>query len=126
MKKRRFSSEFKREVVQLARDSGKSITQVARELGLGVSLLAKWVREAQAAETKSGKKPDADEELRAARKEIARLKMEVEILGKAAVHSTGHRNTTTSDSWPMKVVTHAGSTTRFVSGRKSGTLATVA
>ena len=93
MKKRRFSSEFKREAVQLARDSGKSITQVARELGLGVSLLAKWVREAQAAETKSGKKPDADEELRAARKEIARLKMEVEILGKAAASSTGHRYT---------------------------------
>ena len=84
MKKRRFSNEFKREAVQLARDSGKTVTQIARELGLGTSLLAKWVREAKAAETKSGKKPDADEELKAARKEIARLKMEVEILGKAA------------------------------------------
>lgn len=84
MKKRRFSNEFKREAVQLARDSGKTITQLARELGLGTSLLAKWVREAEAAEAKAGKQPDASEELKAARKEIARLKMEVEILGKAA------------------------------------------
>lgn len=84
MKKRRFSNEFKREAVQLARDSGKTITQVARELGLGTSLLAKWVREAEAAEPKVGKRSDTGEELKAARKEIARLKMEVEILGKAA------------------------------------------
>jgi transposase len=84
VKKRRFSKEFKREAVQLAQDSGKTLTQVARELGLGTSLLARWVREAEAGAARSGKKPDADEELKAARKEIARLKMEVEILGKAA------------------------------------------
>ncbi|HEX4493777.1 MAG TPA: hypothetical protein VH914_21425 [Acidimicrobiia bacterium] len=34
------------------------------------------------------------------------------------VRSTGHRNTTTSDSWPKKVVTHAGSQTRIVPNRE--------
>ena len=82
VKKRRFSTEFKREAVKLARDSGKSITQVARELGLGTSLLAKWKKEFEAQE-KTGITPDQLEELKAARKEIARLKMEVEILGEA-------------------------------------------
>ena len=90
VKKRRFSTEFKREAVKLVRDSGKSITQVARELGLGTSLLAKWKKEFDAQE-KSGATPDQLEELKAARKEIARLKMEVEILGEATAFFANRR-----------------------------------
>lgn len=82
MKKRRFSSEFKREAVTLVRNSGKSITQVARELGIGTSLLAKWKKELEAQQN-SGMTPDELEELKTLRKENARLKMEVEILGEA-------------------------------------------
>jgi hypothetical protein len=37
----------------------------------------------------------------------------------AAAYSTGHRNTTTSDSWLKEVVTNAGSQARLVSRRKS-------
>ena len=90
VKKRRFSTEFKREAVKLVRDSGKSITQVARELGLGTSLRAKWKKEFDAQE-KSGATPDQLEELKAARKEIARLKMEVEILGEATAFFANRR-----------------------------------
>ena len=82
VRKRRFSTEFKREAVKLVRDSGKSITQVARELGLGTSLLAKWKKEFDVKEN-SDVTPDQLEELKALRKENARLKMEVEILGEA-------------------------------------------
>ena len=82
MTKRRFSAEFKREAVTLVRNSGKTITQVARELGLGMSLLAKWKREFDAKEN-SDVTPDQLEELKTLRKENARLKMEVEILGEA-------------------------------------------
>ena len=90
MKKRRFSSEFKREAVTLVRNSGKSITQVARELGLGTSLLAKWKREFDAQQN-TGMSPDELEELKALRKENARLKMEVEILGEATAFFANRR-----------------------------------
>jgi transposase len=82
VRKRRFSAEFKREAVTLVRNSGKTITQVARELGLGTSLLAKWKKEFDAQQN-TGVTPDELEELKMLRKENARLKMEVEILGEA-------------------------------------------
>jgi transposase len=82
VRKRRFSTEFKREAVTLVRNSGKSITQVARELGLGTSLLAKWKKEFDAQQN-TGMTPDELEELKTLRKENARLRMEVEILGEA-------------------------------------------
>ena len=90
MKKRRFSAEFKREAVKLVRDSGKSITEVARQLGLGTSLLAKWKKEVEAQEM-TGLKPDELEELKLLRKENARLKMEVEILGEATAFFANRR-----------------------------------
>ncbi len=90
MKKRRFSTEFKREAVTLVRNSGKSITQVARELGLGTSLLAKWMKQLEA-EQSTGMKPDELEELKTLRKENARLKIEVEILGEATAFFANRR-----------------------------------
>jgi transposase len=82
VRKRKFSDEFKREAVRLVRDSGKSIAHVARELGIGTALLARWKRKADD-EAASGLTPDEREELKRLRKENARLAMEVEILGKA-------------------------------------------
>ena len=90
MKKRRFSAEFKREAVTLVRNSGKTITQVARELGLGTSLLAKWKKELDAQQN-TGMSPDELEELKTLRKENARLKMEVEILGEATAFFANRR-----------------------------------
>jgi len=80
--KRTFSKEFKREAVRLVRESDKSLTRIAHELGLGAGLLSKWVRQVEA-EEKSGVSSDELQELKELRKENARLKMEVEILGKA-------------------------------------------
>lgn len=80
--RRKFSKEFKREAVRLLRDSGKGITQIATELGVGPNVLRGWADMVEA-EEKTGLSPDELQELKQARKEIARLKMEVEILGKA-------------------------------------------
>jgi transposase len=80
--RRKFSKQFKREAVQILRTSGKSMSQVGRELGIGVSTLGQWVAMV-AAEEKTGLTPDELEELQRLRKENARLQMEVEILGKA-------------------------------------------
>ena len=80
--RRKFSNQFKREAVQLVRTSGKSMSQVARELGLLPSVLQGWVAKLEA-EEKTGLSSDELEELKRLRKDNARLQMEVEILGKA-------------------------------------------
>jgi transposase len=80
--RRKFSKAFKREAVQLLRSSGKGLSQVARELSIGNSVLSAWVAMVEA-EEKTGLKPEELEELKRLRKENARLQMEVEILGKA-------------------------------------------
>ncbi len=80
--RRRFSKEFKREAVKLFRESGKSITSIARELGVRPNVLRSWVDMVEA-EEKTGLGPDELEELKRLRKENNRLREEVEILGKA-------------------------------------------
>ena len=80
--RRKFSKQFKRDAVELYRTSGKSQSQIARELGLGVSVLGAWVQMVEA-EKKTGLTSDEAEELKQLRKDNARLQMEVEILGKA-------------------------------------------
>lgn len=86
--RRKFSKAFKREAVELFRTSGKSLSQVARELSIGSSVLGAWVAAIEA-EEKSGLSPEEAEELKRLRKENARLQMEVEILGKATAFFAG-------------------------------------
>jgi transposase len=74
--------EFKREAVRLVRESDKSLTAIAHELGIGAGLMSKWMRQVEA-EEKTGLSPDELHELKELRKENARLKEEVVILGKA-------------------------------------------
>jgi transposase len=80
--RRRFSKEFKREAVKLFRESGKSITAIARELGVRPNVLRNWTDMVEA-EEKTGLSPEELDELKRLRAENARLKEEVEILGKA-------------------------------------------
>jgi transposase len=80
--RRRFSLEFKREAVKLFRDSDKNISQVARELGITPVMLRSWVDLVEA-EEKTGLLTEDLDELKRLRKENARLREEVEILGKA-------------------------------------------
>lgn len=81
-RRRKFTKEYKREVVRLVRDSGKGVTAMAKELGLGVTVVRGWVAMVEA-EEKTGLTVDELEELKQLRKDKARLEMEVEILGKA-------------------------------------------
>lgn len=80
--RRKFSNEFKREAVRLVRESGKSLSQIARELGVGNGVLSAW-RAMVEADEKTGLAPEELEELKALRKENAKLRTQVEILGKA-------------------------------------------
>ncbi len=84
--RRRFSSEFKSGAVRLVLDEEKSIGAVARELDLTPSALGSWVARAQADRTKgrTGLTSEERAELSRLRKENRELRMERDILKKAA------------------------------------------
>ena len=45
--RRKFSEEFKREAVELSNNCGKTIDEVAYDLGINRSVLSRWRREAK-------------------------------------------------------------------------------
>lgn len=45
-KRKKYSPEYKREAIELARRSGASCQQVALEIGVAPNLATRWVREA--------------------------------------------------------------------------------
>ena len=95
MQRRRFTEEFKHEAVKLARQPGASVAAIARDLGIGANLLGRWVREQT---SMSGTVPSNKlgtpslEEFERMRRELAKVKVERDILKKALVGSTGECN----------------------------------
>jgi transposase len=84
-----YTKEFKEEAVKLVTEAGLSIPEVARRLSVGKSTIEYWVRKANAgAVSDRGKKMVTAEEmeLNRLRRENAELKMEREILKKAAAY----------------------------------------
>jgi transposase len=81
-----YPPEFRREAVELVRSSGRSIPQVANELGVSPQSLRSWVKQVQLdrGERRDGLTSDEREELRRLRRENRRLEQEREILEKAA------------------------------------------
>ena len=84
--RRSFTDEFKVGAVRLVLDEGKTVPQVARDLDLTESALRTWVERARADRTqgKTGLTTAEREELARLRKENRELRMEREILKKAA------------------------------------------
>ena len=87
--RRQFTDEFMAGAVRLVLDEGKTIGAVARDLDLTPSSLANWVRHAQADRTqgKTGLTTEERTELSTLRKENRELRMERDILKKAAAGS---------------------------------------
>jgi transposase len=80
--------EFQRQAAALVLDSGRSIRDVARELGVNHETLRNWVaklRQERAGEQPGGLGPDERSELLRLRRQVAQLELEKEILKKAAV-----------------------------------------
>jgi transposase-like protein len=77
--------EFRRRAVELAREGPKPIAQIAHDLGIADSCLRNWLRQADIDEGKrQGLSTEERQELVRLRRENRVLRMEKEILGKAA------------------------------------------
>ena len=86
--RRRFTREYKVEAVRLVSQSGVSVAQAARDLGVHPNSLRKWVRDYRADPRQAfpgeGQQKRDDAEVTRLRREVAKLRMERDILKKAA------------------------------------------
>ena len=85
--RRKFTPEFKREAVKLAAQPGRSLSAVARELGVERSVLKRWVDNFAAGRYEKDRalplKSAQQKELEQLRRDLAKARMERDILKKA-------------------------------------------
>ena len=82
--RRSFSDEYKAEVVELCRTSGKPIAQVCRDLGISETAVRRWIAQAEIdAGGRPGLTTDEHAELVVLRKENRVLREERDILKRA-------------------------------------------
>jgi transposase len=86
-RRRFFPPEYKAEVVELIRTTGKTVGQVAKELDLTETAVRQWVKQADldAGRRSDGLTTAERDELCKLRREVRDLREEREILRKAAV-----------------------------------------
>jgi len=86
-KRRKYDKEFKREAVRLVVEEGRTATEVEQNLGIGKSLVARWVKEVKEDPEHAfpglGRFKEPEEELRRLKRENEILKEERDILKKA-------------------------------------------
>ena len=83
-RRRRHSEEFKREAVKLVHDDQMSVAEAARNLGIHPNLLRNWKLRIEAEEEDQTLTEDERMEMARLRAENRRLRMERDILKKAA------------------------------------------
>lgn len=87
-KRRAFTAEFKREAVRLVQERGVPVARAASQFDVHENVLRKWVKEFEADPLQAfpgqGKMKPEQAEIERLKREVARLKMERDILKKAA------------------------------------------
>ena len=90
MPRRTFSREFKLEAVRRVTEDDRSVTSVARELGIGPGLLRRWKtqleKDVEEAFPGKGKLKPSEERIRQLERENRRLREENEFLKKTAAY----------------------------------------
>lgn len=86
-----YTKEFREQAVRLVLEEGLSIPQAGQRLSLSAKTLANWVRAARRGELATlGGQPtpltESERELARLRRELAEVKMERDILKKAAAY----------------------------------------
>lgn len=83
-----YTQEFRDESVRLVQESGRTVAEVARELGVQVWTLRGWIKKAREKQ-RAGLAPEPEtleQENRRLRREVAQLRQEREILKKATAY----------------------------------------
>ncbi len=89
-KRPKYTLEFKQDAAKLVNEKGYTHKQAADNLGISLSAIGRWVRAEQGPTTTSATRKKvlnltAQDELSRLRKEVEQLRMERDILTKAAV-----------------------------------------
>jgi transposase len=85
--RRQYTEQFKADAVRLLEEEGYGLTEAGRRLGVDCSCLARWRRERRDRPQGGGEPAmasEGDAELRQLREEVRKLRMERDILKKAA------------------------------------------
>ena len=87
-KRKRYSPEYKRELVELVRRSQSSCRQIALEVGVNPNMLTRWVRETSAGGGKAfpGGGTPRDEEMARLKRELSKVSRERDFLKDAAAY----------------------------------------
>jgi transposase len=90
MPRRSFSDEFKRQAVAQVLEQKRRRAEVCRDLAIGANLLDSWIAAARPSGAEPAAKPASDASpdarIRELEKELERVKMERDILKKAAAY----------------------------------------
>jgi transposase len=94
--RRKYSAEFKREAVQLTLEPGRTVGEVAANLGINPGLLQRWRSQVKSHGPDvfpgNGRPKASDEELLRLKKELARVQQERDILKKALAYFAKERS----------------------------------
>ena len=83
-KRRKFSKEFKADVLNMLKTGDKNVPTLSKELGIAETVLYRWYKKSKGeAETESEKLSDKDKEIRELRAKLADVTEERDILKKA-------------------------------------------
>jgi transposase len=88
-KTKTYTAEFRESAVKLANESGKPVTQIARDLGINENTLYTWIyKYSRPQENAKAVRTDDHlyEELKRLKKEVAQLTEERNLLKKAAAY----------------------------------------
>jgi Transposase and inactivated derivatives len=83
--RRKYDEEFKKNAVKLTYGSNKSVPEIAEDLGIGSNVLYRW-RQRYTVEGNLTERAAIEQELRATQRELAEVKLERDMLKKAAAY----------------------------------------
>lgn len=93
--RRTFTKEFKEEAARLCEEEGRSVAEVARNLGINENMLFRWrqeyVKDPANSFLGAGRLKPGDEKYRKLEKELANVRMERDILKKALAIFSRHQ-----------------------------------
>lgn len=88
--RRKFSREFKLEAVKMVKDRGVAARQVSRDLDINENMLRRWIKELSEDPHEAfpglGNMKTEQAEIARLQREVAKLKVERDILKKAAAY----------------------------------------